>query len=374
MMIENPKKLCIIYNTAPRYREAIFQAIDNEYDCYWYFGETKSDIKEMDLSILKHTQYYKTYGNPSKVCVKRGILRLLFKREYQCYLVLAEVRSITDWIFFWLANTFFPKKKIYIWTHGWYGREKGIDAKLKLWLFHHVAGTFVYGNRAKQLLIDQGVPADKLFEIHNSLQYEEHKRLRECIHRSNFYVKHFNNNYPVIVVIGRLNVRKKLDLLLRSIAKLKLKNKNYNVVFIGDGDDRQILENLTRDLELSNNVWFFGACYDEKQNAELIINADLCVVPGDIGLTAIHVMTFGIPVITHNLYSKQGPEFEVIHDGVTGAFFNYDDIDDLSSKILSWFDQNLDKREQVSLACYNEIDTRWTPSYQIEVLKHNLKF
>lgn len=27
------KKLCVIYNTAPQYREAIFRTIDAEYDC-----------------------------------------------------------------------------------------------------------------------------------------------------------------------------------------------------------------------------------------------------------------------------------------------------------------------------------------------------
>ena len=52
------QKLCVIYNTAPRYREAVFRAIDKEYDCDWYFGETKSDIKEMDTSLLKNVTYY----------------------------------------------------------------------------------------------------------------------------------------------------------------------------------------------------------------------------------------------------------------------------------------------------------------------------
>lgn len=32
------QKLCVIYNTAPRYREAVFRMIDAEYDCDWYFG------------------------------------------------------------------------------------------------------------------------------------------------------------------------------------------------------------------------------------------------------------------------------------------------------------------------------------------------
>ena len=47
------KKLCLIYNTAPRYREAIFRAIDEEYDCDWYFGHTKTDIKEMDTYLFR---------------------------------------------------------------------------------------------------------------------------------------------------------------------------------------------------------------------------------------------------------------------------------------------------------------------------------
>ena len=52
------KKLCIIYNTAPHYRESVFRAIDNEYDCDWYFGETNNDIKEMDTSLLKNVDYF----------------------------------------------------------------------------------------------------------------------------------------------------------------------------------------------------------------------------------------------------------------------------------------------------------------------------
>ena len=152
------QKLCLIFNTAPRYREAVFRAIDAEYECDWYFGKTKTDIKEMDISLLKYVKYYKSIGNPNKMYWKIGMLKLLIKRKYRNFFMLAEVRSITDWVFFWLASTFFKRKRIYLWTHGWYGKETGIEAKMKLWLYRHVAGTFVYGDRAKKLLIEQGIP------------------------------------------------------------------------------------------------------------------------------------------------------------------------------------------------------------------------
>lgn len=76
------KKLCLIYNTAPHYREAIFRAIDEEYDCDWYFGETKTDIKEMNVSLLKNVRYYSSLGNPAKLYWQGALIPNLVKRKY----------------------------------------------------------------------------------------------------------------------------------------------------------------------------------------------------------------------------------------------------------------------------------------------------
>ena len=90
----------MIYNIAPRYREAIFRAIDAEYDCDWYFGDTKTDIKQMDTSLLKSVSYYHVIGNSAKLCWKTKLLKLLFDKQYQTYFMLAETHSVTDWIAF----------------------------------------------------------------------------------------------------------------------------------------------------------------------------------------------------------------------------------------------------------------------------------
>lgn len=367
------KKLCLIYNTAPRYREAIFRAIDAEYDCDWYFGPTKSDIKEMDVHCLKNVTYYKTIGNSNKCYFKIGILKLLFKKKYQTFFMLCDVRSITDWIFFWLASTFFKKKKIYVWTHGWYGRERGIDAKMKLWLYKHVAGTFVYGDRAKELLIEQGIEKERLFAIHNSLDYDKQKVLRESITASAIYKNHFRNDNPTIIFIGRLTKVKRLDMIVDALANLKAKGEQYNLVFIGDGSEMKDLKKKVISKQLENHVWFYGACYDEAKNADLIYNADLCVAPGNIGLTAMHVLMFGCPAITHNDFKMQMPEFEAIKPGITGDFFERGNAADLSNVISRWFSSQKGKRESIRKACYREIDTQWNPYFQMDTIRRNLK-
>lgn len=365
-------KLCLKYNDPSLYREAIYKLIDKEFDCDWYFGYATAGIKEMDTSCLKNVRRFRVIGDTSKVFWNVGILKLLFKRKYQTYFMLMESRCITDWIFYWLAFKFFKKKKFYIWTHGWYGKETGRDAKMKLWLYRNVTGTFVYGDRAKELLVKEGIPADKIFPIHNSLDYDKQLELRKTIVASDIYKNHFGNDNPVIVFIGRLTKVKQLDMLVDAVAKLKAKGEEYNLVFIGDGVERESLELRAESLGLRDNVWFCGACYDEKTNAELIYNADLCAAPGNIGLTAMHVLMFGCPAISHNDFAWQMPEFEAIKVGETGDFFERNNVDSLAATISKWFAEKKDKRGEVRQACYKEIDTNWNPYYQMEVIKKNL--
>lgn len=348
-------------------------AIDKKYDCDWYFGKTTTDIKEMDTTLLKRVSYYKTIGNPQILYWKFGCLEKLFRRKYHTFFILSESRALSDYLFFFLKSLLFPKKLIYIWTHGWYGKESRLEAVLKRWQFRHVDGIFCYSNYSRNLMIGQGISECKIFTIHNSLQYDRQRALREQLQPSNVYRNHFGNENHVIIFIGRLTKVKQLDLLVNAVAGLKAKGENYNIVFVGDGTEKEKLEEKVKNLKISGQVWFYGACYDEKINAELIFNADLCVAPGNVGLTAMHVMVFGTPVITHNDFKWQMPEFEAIHPGETGDFFERGKVQSLIEIIIKWFKYKAGKREEVRLACYNEIDTQWTPDFQMDVIKKNLK-
>ncbi len=348
--------------------------IDGQYDCDWYFGHTETDIKEMETSELKNVKHYKVIGNTSKVFWNVGLLKLLFKKEYQTYFMLFESHCLSDWVFFWLAFNFFKKKRFYIWGHGWYGKESKTEAKLKRWIYKGLTGIFVYGDRAKALLIKEGIPAEKIFPIHNSLDYDKQLVLRKTIVASDVYRQYFGNDNPVIVFIGRLTKVKRLDMLVNAVVNLKQKGEYYNVVFIGDGVEGDNLKSQVRNLGINNQVWFYGACYDEKTNAELIYNADLCVAPGNIGLTAMHVLMFGTPAISHNDFKWQMPEVEAIKSGETGDFFERNNLKSLTEAISKWFAEKKDKRDEVRLSCYKEIDTNWNPYYQMDVIKKKLKF
>ena len=162
-------------------------------------------------------------------------------------------------------------------------------------------------------------------------------------------------------------------MIVDALAALRDKGEKYNLVFVGNGEEAEALKTKVKALDMDRQVWFYGACYDEGKNAELVYNADLCVSPGNVGLTAIHCLTFGCPIITHNFFEWQMPEYEAISTGVTGDFFKKDDVADLANKISGWFAEKHNQRENIRQACFKEIDTNWNPYYQIEVIKKHLK-
>lgn len=367
-------KLCLIYNFAQHYRTSIFKMISEEFDCDFVFGDSMSDVKKMDYNLLR--------GNVTETHTKRlfggwywqpGVVGQLFK-DYDHYILLGETRAVSTWAFCILARLIKPKKKVYFWTHGWYGKESKLESFVKKLEFKLPnGGIFTYGNYARNLMIKEDFNPKKLFTIHNSLAYDQQLAVRKEMKETAVYTDHFGNENPNLFFVGRLTPVKKLDQILRAMVICKQNGHEYNMTFIGSGEKTEELQKQTVELGLQDNVWFYGPCYDEKELSDLIYNADLCVAPGNIGLTAMHSMVFGTPCLTHNNFPYQMPEFEAIQEGVTGSFFTMDNVSDIAEKINTWFSANGDKREEVRQNCFKEIDEQWNPYFQINVLKKNLK-
>ena len=367
-------KLCLIYNFAQHYRTSIFKLIDLEYNCSFVFGDKYLNVKKMDYSLLR--------GEVTEVQTKRlhggglyrpGVQKML-RKDFDCFLMLGESRVLSTWLFCIRARLFYPHKRVYFWSHGWYGKEGRLERFFKKVLFHLPnGGIFLYGNYARGLMIKEGFSPEKLFVIHNSLAYDEQVIVRKQLSKKPIYQDHFGNDNPNLFFVGRLTAIKKLDMVIKAMALLKSKGMLFNMTFIGGGDVKEELETLVHELGLQDIVWFFGPCYDEKVLGEVIFNADLCVSPGNIGLTAMHSLVFGTPAITHDDFPHQMPEFEAIREGKTGTFFKNGNVDSLAEGIARWFENHKNDRESVRHDCMKEIDDNWTPQYQLDVLRKHLQ-
>lgn len=342
--------------------------MSRQLDCDFVFGNKCGDIKKMDYSLLSSSVADVKISKIGPLLWQHKAIRQLFK-SYDRYILLGQPNFITTWIFLLLAKL--TKKKTYLWTHGWYGRESSIKKIVKRLFFGLADGLFVYGDYAIDLMKKEGFNKNKLHAIHNSLDYDKQIELRNNISASAIYTNHFKNDNPNLIFIGRLTKVKQLDMILEMLRISNDNQNHYNLTYIGSGEDEQRLRGLTKQYGLETQVWFYGACYKETELAELIYDADLCIAPGNVGLTAIHCLTYGCPVITHNDFTMQMPEFEVIKAGVTGAFFEYNNLDSLVSTVHTWFSV-AHNRDEIRKASFQIIDESWNPHYQIELLKRVL--
>lgn len=364
--------LCCIFNYAPHYRFPIYSKLANEFDVHFYFGErlrneTIMKIDFSELSGFKKEFKVKFFSTPFAWEWQFGMIKLALNRKYDTYLITPNIIAPSFWIFIILGR--FLGKKIYSWEHGITNNNlRPILLKFHKVIHQLTSGSFIYGERAKKIMIGMGYDENKLHIIYNSLNYDLNLKFRRGLTDERIYRDHFKNDDPILLFIGRLTKQKKLELLIEAHAILFNNGLPLNVILIGEGTEKTELAQRVGLYGLEGRYWFFGSLYDEKEIARLLFNATICISPGNVGLTAIHALSYGLPVITNDNYESQMPEYEAIIDNETGLFFKDGDVYALAAKIEYWLKENYN-RDLVRARCYKSIDTTYNPNNQMDIFR-----
>ena len=139
-------------------------------------------------------------------------------------------------------------------------------------------------------------------------------------------------------------------------------------MIIGDGPILNKLKNEYNNFVKLGWLHFYGSTYDENELANLIFHSDLCVSPGNIGLTAIHSLTYGTSVASHSNFRNQMPEVEIIKEGVNGFVFEENNIEDLAFKIDNFFNAKRKSKKVIR----NKIVELYNPENQLNIFKRIL--
>ena len=109
--------LCAIFNYAPHYRLPIYEEMEKEFSCDFYFGDKLNKaIKKIDYSELKGYKRELTNYTGTYFILRKGICRLAFKRQYKNYLISWEPLNVSLWLFLIICKIL--GKNVYSWQHG----------------------------------------------------------------------------------------------------------------------------------------------------------------------------------------------------------------------------------------------------------------
>jgi len=248
-------------------------------------------------------------------------------------------------------------------------RKRGLKIQCKMLWYRKAHAILPYGKFARNYLLKQGFQKNRIFVVGNSLDYEVQIAVRKALTekdqkacRESFGAS--NPNDRLVFFSGRLNKQKRIDLLIKALARLKKGGRRVFLVLIGEGRESENLKSLSREMGLEDHVTFLGANYDESRVGKIIFSCDLCVVPHAVGLIAVHSLVYGVPVLTSEVFrGDHGLEIEAVVEGITGSFFQDNDLDDLLNKMEAML-YPIPSRIRMSENCQNMIDKAYTPARQ----------
>ena len=160
--------------------------------------------------------------------------------------------------------------------------------------------------------------------------------------------------YFKILFVGRIHPQKGLIILLNVINELKniLREKNVQIVIIGDGKQKENLLKEIRKLEIKDLFEFKG----EKHGEDLIKeykSSDIFILPSlyeGFPLTVLEAWASKIPVLT----SDVGELPYIIQNDYNGWVFENKNTEDLKEKILISINKK-EKLSEMGLNGYNQV-------------------
>jgi glycosyltransferase involved in cell wall biosynthesis len=179
--------------------------------------------------------------------------------------------------------------------------------------------------RARAVALDNSLDTATMFRLQSEIGSEETRRCRA--------EAGFRDDAPLLISVGRLTAKARVDLLLEALALCRSTGFVGKLAIIGDGPERGPLERQATTLGLKDSVLWLGAIWNEQEIAPWMMAANLFVYAGEIGLSMIHAFAYGLPVVMAD-GSRHNPEALLFRTGLHGVTFSSGDPASLSQVLL----------------------------------------
>jgi glycosyltransferase involved in cell wall biosynthesis len=320
-------------------------------------GSEYIGIKSIDDERMEKLPYFSMQLFGHQFYWLRGAIKRIFRiRPATVICSGVDFHHIYTIILFILLKGIL-QKEFYWWSHGTYGNQGVVGIFFRKLFYRTATGLFVYSSEGKNRLLSMGVKEENICVINNALNYTDYGYLNQDI-----FKKKTNQNQLKILFSGRITPEKELEILIQAIAILQSKGSiSVKCSIVGGGNALPYSE-LVKRLGLTDCIEFTGARY-AGEAVSYFLDADIFVYPGGIGLSVLHAMSYGLPVITTDYMASHGPEVELVQPGVDGDFFCDHSPEALADMLLHWNEKLNSHQQEIAQSCIHRIE-------ELEYLPH----
>jgi len=150
--------------------------------------------------------------------------------------------------------------------------------------------------KIRELLKEWGVPEKKLKTIPTGIDMASFEKELKWDIREEYGI---DDDQKILLFAGRIGQEKNIDFLIRTFKKLLGKRNDLYFVIIGEGEEKENLEKLTEELDLTNRIIFTGGkdreyVIDAYKAADIFWFASFTETQG---LVILESMAAGTPVV-----------------------------------------------------------------------------
>ncbi|MFT2090320.1 glycosyltransferase [Paraglaciecola sp. 2405UD69-4] len=310
------KEVLIVQRILPSYRVPVFGGISNLTDSnVTIFAEGASaDYGDNEYQGVKFNfvkAKWKTYL--STFVFDKNILKYFKSNDIVFH--VADFKFLSLWLILFL--NIFSNKEIFLHGQGGYKRS-GVLVRLIYSLGVYLSDGYIcYTNYSKIELLKK-IPRSQHYKVsvcENTLVIDPVSEVLA------------NATEPSIFYIGRLRQGCDIGILLDAAISAGV---HVKVIGLGDVD---YMEELKR--KYSDVATFYGPVFDEMKQRDIAKSCIAGAYGGDAGLSVVHYMALGLPVIVHSdIGHHMGPEPSYVQDGINGLLFERKSVESLTRKIL----------------------------------------
>jgi glycosyltransferase involved in cell wall biosynthesis len=226
-----------------------------------------------------------------------------------------------------------------LWGHGYKKDERGRLRGARKLLARGASALVFYEPTTRDEYIRDGWDPHRLFVALNSLDHTEMDLARQWWlarpeQLDKFRKEHRIDGRPVLTFVSRLHPDNRVDLLVRATVRLAQEIPGLKTVIIGNGAaEKARLEALARESGAADSVIFQEGIYDELKLAPWFLSSAVFCYPANIGLSLIHALWYGLPVVTCDHRAIHNPEFVALEHGVNGLVYEHLNVDAMTSAL-----------------------------------------